>query len=82
MRKWAEGDHVLALYTEDEQYYEADILEVVGQEYLVVFTEYGNEQFCSPDMLKSLDGDEAQPLQVCVGGVIRTFALTSLTDAE
>ena len=65
---WQPGDSCEAIYLEDGLWYEAEVMDGPNEEgeFLVVFTEYGNEQWCSrnllrlsPEMLELLapDGD-------------------------
>jgi hypothetical protein len=53
---YVEGMHVQARYDEDEQWYPAKILRKTAPDtFLVVFTEYHNEQTCNRSILKPLD---------------------------
>jgi tetratricopeptide (TPR) repeat protein len=51
---FAIGMHVLAQYMEDSEWYDAEIIEFIEDEeiWVVVFTEYGNEQECTAEMLQ------------------------------
>ncbi len=51
---YAVGDSVWAMWDEDHKWYLAQVSEkMAGGKYRVTFTEYGNEQVCSPDMMRA-----------------------------
>ena len=51
---WQAGDSCEAIYIDDGMWYEAEIIEGPNDEgeFLVLFTEYGNEQWCAPQFLR------------------------------
>lgn len=57
------GAQVEAQYLEDEQWYTAEVIEILPDEeiYVVVFLEYGNEQECTVDMLRPRPKPVAKP---------------------
>ncbi len=59
---FAVGQFVMAQYMEDSEWYRAEIIEhdEIEDVFVVVFTEYGNEQECTVDMLQHIAGDDEQ----------------------
>jgi len=78
-RKWKVGDLCVALWNEDQVWYNSKILEIKGEKVLVVFVEYGNEDYTTLDQLKpqgsleenttdsTLTKSEAKPVKWRVG---------------
>jgi hypothetical protein len=53
--KYSKGDILQGKYTEDDEWYECEIVDLIGENrYLVEYTEYGNSEELTEDRLKPI----------------------------
>lgn len=64
VEKWKVGDKCRCQYSEDLNYYEADIVDIMGSMCIVKYVGYENQEKISLKNLKQSKGDEARFKQI------------------